>query len=763
MKTKTIIQRFGSIEQAAEPGDAKIGRRYQAVMMTGEIVTDFHTGRTRYAHQLVKEGVGDLARMNSGRAPVIDNHNLWGRAGDSVLGTVEQGSVRMTPEGLVGTIQFMPDDKLPEAIRNGLESGVLQNLSISATVLGMERVESDGLVLARITEWEPYETSVVPVGADSGAHMMKIAQSIHGFGPYMQQLDGDGGDGAGGGAPAAPAPDAPAPNAAAIRKEERERVAGIHSVCQAIGAEAQPFIDAGQTVDEVRQALRGQAPPRITFHDDGPPVNAQAVRKEERERISAIREICQSPIAGDADPQPFIDANKTADQVRAELWNRGADSDDGNHRQASPTAGESSQEKTITGIQHAFLERGDPDGIVAKHEGLTIDAGEYRGISISDAGRVLMGREGRDLGYGPNVAQSILRHSAAFRQAIGIPGFLDGTDPTGIRGAQASVSQAFGGISGDLLGAQGRSDLSVVVENLMHRMLSAAYAMQAEVSSWRLCCKVAMAQDFRPQNHVFLGALPDFGTRGDTGDFPRAQTPNPEKATTQVTERGQTIVVSRTTIIDDDLGVVFQTPRLQGMGAQRLIEHMFFQLLALNSGLGPKVAVSGASNNLFNAAHDNIATAGALTAASVNVDRTTLGRQKMVGSAEAKDQSVGGFDLFGDFKLDTYLVPLELESPLMIIRDSEKEPGTDNQNTQRGTFRNIAATPYLTGTRRYGFSTGAMGGINQSPICVSFYGAQVPYLFMSEISVGRGMVWHGAIDVGVDAVNYRGAVTNAGA
>ena len=56
-----------------------------------------------------------------------------------------------------------------------------------------------------------------------------------------------------------------------------------------------------------------------------------------------------------------------------------------------------------------------------------------------------------------------------------------------------------------------------------------------------------------------------------------------------------------------------------------------------------------------------------------------------------------------------------------------------------------------------------MGGVNQSPVCVSFYGSQAPYLFMSEISVGRGMVWHGAIDVGVDAVNYRGAVTNAGA
>ena len=112
----------------------------------------------------------------------------------------------------------------------------------------------------------------------------------------------------------------------------------------------------------------------------------------------------------------------------------------------------------IVGIQHALLERGDPNGIVAKHEKLTIDAGEYRGISLADAGRLLLGPAGRDVGFGREaVAQSILRNSEAYRQAIGIPGVL-GQQANGsqVLGAQASVRQAFGGISGDLLGAQGR-------------------------------------------------------------------------------------------------------------------------------------------------------------------------------------------------------------------------------------------------------------------------------------------------------------------
>ena len=117
--------------------------------------------------------------------------------------------------------------------------------------------------------------------------------------------------------------------------------------------------------------------------------------------------------------------------------------------------------------------------------------------------------------------------------------------------------------------------------------------------------------------------------------------------------------------------------------------------------------------------------------------------------------------------LDTFLTSLANEAAFRTIRDSEKEPGTDNQNTQRGTFKEIVTSPIVDDhfgeNFRWGFSTGRMGGMNASPICVSFYGSQSPYLFMSEISVGRGMVWHSAIDVGVDAINYRGSNLNKGA
>ena len=162
-------QASGSIEHATGGGDAAKGREYPVIFSTGEEVTDFHSGRMRYSHQLDLAGNIRLDRINSGRANVLDWHpDKWGgkSAGEVTLGIIKQGSVRLTPKGLEGTIRFMPDDKLPEGIRNGLETRVLQNLSISATVHSLERVEREGEMLARITDWEPYEVSVVPAGAD---------------------------------------------------------------------------------------------------------------------------------------------------------------------------------------------------------------------------------------------------------------------------------------------------------------------------------------------------------------------------------------------------------------------------------------------------------------------------------------------------------------------------------------------------------------------------------------------------------------------
>ena len=259
-----------------------------------------------------------------------------------------------------------------------------------------------------------------------------------------------------------------------------------------------------------------------------------------------------------------------------------------------------------------------------------------------------------------------------------------------------------------------------------------------------------MSNDFRPQDHIYMGATPDLTTRLEAGDFIRAKVPNPEKGQTQVQELGHVIVIDRVTIVNDDLGILMRNAANNGIAALRTQENLCYNLLKENSGLGPTLG----SNSLFHSTRSNInATGTGITAAGFTADRVVMAKQKTVGDID-----------FAGLRADTLVVPIELEPPSRVLRDNEKEYGTaDQPNPERGMFKTIVGTPRLTGTRRYWFDMGAYTGMVASPICRSYYGSMAPYLVMAESFTTRGGVWLAALDFGVNAVNYRGAVTNAGA
>ena len=77
------------------------------------------------------------------------------------------------------------------------------------------------------------------------------------------------------------------------------------------------------------------------------------MRQSERERIASIREICQSPLASNADPEPFIESGQSADQVRADLWNR-SNGGTGRTTVADPSDGDT------PAFSQASTPRGDP-------------------------------------------------------------------------------------------------------------------------------------------------------------------------------------------------------------------------------------------------------------------------------------------------------------------------------------------------------------------------------------------------------------------
>lgn len=175
-----------------------------------------------------------------------------------------------------------------------------------------------------------------------------------------------------------------------------------------------------------------------------------------------------------------------------------------------------------------------------------------------------------------------------------------------------------------------------------------------------------------------------------------------------------------------------------------------YALLALNGGLGPTMA-DGLT--LFHANHGNIGTPAAISVASLDADRVKM----------ASQTDVGGND-FLDLRPSVLLVPLGLGGQARAVVGAEYDDDTSkNQrkpNVIRDLYDDIVDTPRMTGTRRYSFANPAVAPV----IEVAFLdGNSEPYLESEAGFSVDGTRWKVRLDYGVGAIDYRGAVTNAGA
>jgi hypothetical protein len=139
--------------------------------------------------------------------------------------------------------------------------------------------------------------------------------------------------------------------------------------------------------------------------------------------------------------------------------------------------------------------------------------------------------------------------------------------------------------------------------------------------------------------------------------------------------------------------------------------------------------------------------------ASVDADRVLMASQR----------DVSGNDYL-DLRPAVLLVPIGLGGTARSINDAQYDPDTANKlqkpNVVNGLYRDIVDTPRLSGTRRYSF----VDPVEAAVLEVAFLdGNQDPYLEMQDGFDVDGARYKVRLDYGVAAVDYRGAVTNAGA
>jgi hypothetical protein len=296
---------------------------------------------------------------------------------------------------------------------------------------------------------------------------------------------------------------------------------------------------------------------------------------------------------------------------------------------------------------------------------------------------------------------------------------------------------------------QGTSDFPVILENVMHKTLQAAYALQPD--TWTRFCAKGSVSDFHPHPRYRVGGLSNLEAVTELGEFRNKSIPDGEKGTIQVGTKGNIINISREAVINDDLGAFTSIANALGRAAKRTIEADVYAALALNSGNGPLLADG---NALFHASHGNLAASGsAISVTSVDQARQAMATQKDVGNTD-----------FLAISPAVLLCPLTMGGKAREVNGAEYNDDTNRYqrkpNVVRGLFRDIVDTPRLTGTAWHCFADP-----EEAPAMeVAFLdGNSEPYLASEDGFSVDGVRWKVRLDYGVAAVDYRGAYRNPGA
>lgn len=458
---------------------------------------------------------------------------------------------------------------------------------------------------------------------------------------------------------------------------------------------------------------------------------ADLATRTERERASGIRALVRRAKLTDEFADELVTKGAALDAARTAILDKLAAADEAvkTEQHVRVEVGEDATDKFRTGAEAWLLTKAmvtDTVRAAQKNPAVSeifkdvaFDPGEFRGMTMLDLARESLERRG------------MKTRGLDKRRVV----------------EMAMATRDSGGMNST-------SDFAVVLENTLHKTLLASYVTTPD--TWSRFCTVRSASDFRAQNLYRNGSFGVLDSLNEHGELKNKAIPDGEKRSFLIGTKGNIIALSRQAIVNDDMGAFTDLASRFGRAARLSIEVDVYALLGQNSGLGPAFADT---KPLFDAAHSNISTAGALGVAQLDSDRILMASQKDPSGNEILD-----------LRPAVLVVPIGLGGQARVINvavydtDAVGGAGTSNKfqmpNRVAGLFREIVDSPRITGTRRYVFADPNIAPV----LAVAFLdGQQLPYL---ESDLGwrvDGIEWKLRLDYGVAAIDWRGAVTNAGA
>jgi hypothetical protein len=315
-----------------------------------------------------------------------------------------------------------------------------------------------------------------------------------------------------------------------------------------------------------------------------------------------------------------------------------------------------------------------------------------------------------------------------------------GADPRAL--AQAALRPAAMNLPGNT-----SDDFTVLLEGAAQRIVRAAYDTTPDV--WSTFCAVGSVSDFRPSARYRLGTFGALDRVNEAGEFKRKNISDGEKGVISAQTKGNVVALTRQAMINDELNAFGTLAANLGRAARLSIEVDVFALLVLDSGMGPTLS-DGAT--LFHASHGNIAG----TPAAPSVASFDAARQQMAAHSASGE--------YLDLRPAVWLGPTNLGGAARLVNGAVYDPDVTGKfqvpNAVAGLFAQVVDSPRLTGTAWY-----ALASPDVAPVfeVVFLNGVEEPFIDTMDTWTIDGIEMKVRLDYGVGAIDYRGAIRNAGA
>jgi hypothetical protein len=288
-----------------------------------------------------------------------------------------------------------------------------------------------------------------------------------------------------------------------------------------------------------------------------------------------------------------------------------------------------------------------------------------------------------------------------------------------------------------------------ILSNVANKMLLDGFNYVED--AWRRICKVGSVRDFKQHTRYRLTGDMKYKPVGADGELKHGEL-SEESFTQQAHTHGLMFSLTRTDIINDDLGAFAAIPQMLGIGAAEAIAEAVFSLLLSNPG-----NFFSAGNNNFKAGADTALTIEGLTAAELMFRKQTKPNGRPLS-----------------IKPQILLVPpalavaaTQLMNELRVNESTTANKPKPANNPHAGKF-SVVDSAYLSNASFSGTSNAAwylFADPNRLPAFeVAFLnGRQRPTVERADADFNNlGVQFRGYIDFGVKEQDHRGAVKMKG-